>query len=38
MIYKAAMNLRDLPMLLEDEEGLPVIEMLRKIPKEWEQD
>ena len=25
-------------MLLEDEEGLPVIEMLRKIPKEWEQD
>ena len=24
MMYKAAMNLRDLPMLLEEEEGLPV--------------
>ena len=38
MMYKAAMNLRDLPMLLEEEEGLPVPEMLGRIPKEWEQD
>ena len=25
-------------MLLEEEEGLPVPEMLGRIPKEWEQD
>src|SRR5271155_4058268 len=38
LMYKAAMNLRDLLMLLEEEEGLPVPEMLGRIPKEWEQD
>jgi hypothetical protein len=38
MLYKAAMNLKDLPVLLEEEEGLPVPEMLGTIPKEWEQD
>ena len=38
MMYKAAMNLKDLAMVLEEEEGLPVPEMLGKIPAEWEQD
>ena len=37
MMYKAAMNLKDLA-ILEEEEGLPVPEMLGKIPAEWEQD
>ena len=38
MMYKAAINLKDLAMVLEEEEGLPVPEMLGKIPAEWEQD
>ena len=37
MMYKAAMNLKNLA-ILEEEEGLPVPEMLGKIPAEWEQD
>ena len=38
MMYKAAMNLKDLAMVLEEEEGLPIPEILGKIPAEWEQD
>ena len=37
MMYKAAMNLKDLEMVLEEEKGLAVPEMLGKIPVEWEQ-
>ena len=38
MMYKAAMNLKDLEMVLEEEEGLLVPEMHGRIPVEWEQD
>ena len=35
--YKAAMNLRDVFLEVEDEE-FPVLEVISKIPPEWEQD
>jgi hypothetical protein len=38
MMFKVSMNLQDLKMVSEEEEGLPVPKMLGKIPPEWEQD
>ena len=39
MMYKEAMNLKDAAPKLEEEEDLPVPEMLGKIPAaEWEQE
>ena len=38
MMYKAAMNLRDVLPEVEDEEDFPVLEVVSKIPPEWEQD
>ena len=37
MMYKAAMNLRDVFLEVEDED-FPVLEVTSKIPPEWEQD
>ena len=38
MMYKAAMNLMDVLSEVEDEEDFPVLEVISKIPPEWEQD
>ena len=38
MMYKAAMNLRDVLPEVDDEEDFPVLEVVGKIPSEWEQD
>ena len=38
MMYKAAMNLRDVLPEVEDAEDFPVLEVVSKIPPEWEQD
>ena len=38
MMYKMAMNLRDVLPEVEDEEDFPVLEVISKIPPEWEQD
>ena len=38
MMYKAATNLEDVALELNEEEDYLVPEMLSKIPVEWEQD